>query len=83
MIFAEKDFSRIFSDVNQFGYTFIDRIRDRNWYTLVYDNSDYDVFYCPELIKSFYMGIDTFTLDVDHNQFMVHFDSGISLSHWT
>ena len=34
-IFAERDFSRIFTDVNQYGHAFIDRIRERNWYTLL------------------------------------------------
>jgi len=75
-IFAEKEFSRIFTDVNQYSYAFIDRIRERNWYTLVNDNTNLDLFYCLEPVKRFYMGMDASTIDLDLNQFVVHFDSG-------
>ena len=50
-IFAEKDFSRIFTDINGYGHVFLDRIREWNWFTLVYDNSEYEVYYCPELVN--------------------------------
>jgi len=46
-IFLEKDFAKILNDNNGYGYMFIDRIRERVWYGLVYDNVDVDVFYCP------------------------------------
>ena len=45
------------------------------------DNSDCDAFYCPELVKRFYIGIDIFTLDLDRSRFMVHFDCGGSPRH--
>ena len=60
-IFAEKDFSRILSDVNGYEHLFLDRIRERNWYALVYDNSEYEAYYSPELVKKFYSSIDTTT----------------------
>ena len=50
-IFAEKDFSRILSDVNGYSYVFLDRIREWNWFTLVYDNSEYEAYYCPDLLS--------------------------------
>ena len=50
-IFAEKDFARIFSDINGYDHIFLDRIREWNWYALVYDNSDYESYHCPELFK--------------------------------
>ena len=58
-IFAEKDFARIFSDVNDYGHIFLDRIRAWDWYRLVYDNSDHESYYCPELVKLFYNSIDS------------------------
>ena len=74
-IFSE-DFSRILNDVNGYGHVFLDRIRERHWYDLVYDNSESNAFYCPELVKIFYTCIDTFTIDHDHNHFTVHVDTG-------
>ena len=38
-ILVEKDFSRILTDMNGYGHVCLDRIRERNWYGLVYDNS--------------------------------------------
>ena len=58
IIFAEKDFSRIFNDILGYDTMFLDRNRKRQWYGLVYDNTDLDAFYCPELVKKFYFGID-------------------------
>jgi len=75
-IFQEKYFSRILNDINGNGHVFVDRIREQNWYTLVYDNTDVDVFYYPDLVKEFYNGIDTNNIDLDHNQFLVHLDNG-------
>ena len=72
IIFAEKDFSRILSDVNGYDYVFLDRIREWNWYNLVYDNSEYEVYYCPELVKIFYANIDQPTIDLETHQFTVH-----------
>ena len=42
----------------------------------MYDNSEFDAYYCPELVKKFYTCIDTATIDLDHHQFIVHFDTG-------
>ena len=75
-IFAEKDFSRIMNDVNGYSHVFMDRIRECHWYDLVYDNSESDAYYCPNLVKIFYTCINTFTIDHDHNQFIVNFDTG-------
>jgi len=75
-IFAEKDFSRIFSDVNGYGHIFLDRIREWNWYELVYDNSDHEAYNCPELIKLFYTSIDQASISFDTYQFMVHMPTG-------
>ena len=73
-IFPEKDFSYIFNDVQGYGTVFLDRIRERQWYGLVYDNTNLDAYYCPDLVKQFYLGIDVET--IDHDQFVVHFDHG-------
>jgi len=62
-IFAEEDFSRIFNDVNGYRHTILDRIRERNWYKLVYVNTNVEIFYCPELMKKFYLNIDTNTIE--------------------
>ena len=43
-IFPKKKFSRIFNDVQGYGTVLLDRIRERQWYGLVYDNSDVDTF---------------------------------------
>ena len=73
-IFLEKDFSRIFADVQGYGTVFLDQIREQQWYGLVYDNTTLDAYYCPDLVKQFYVGIDIETIDHDH--FVVHFDHG-------
>ena len=49
-IFGEKNFSSIFMDVKGYGTIFLDSIRERNWFGLVYDNEDSDVYYCPNLV---------------------------------
>ena len=77
-IFPEKDFSRIFRDVNGYGHVFFDRIRKCNWYELVYDNSNEDAFYYPDIVKLFYLGIDTNIINLHQNQFMVHLEHGTS-----
>jgi len=74
--FTEKDFSRILNNVNGYGIVFLDRIRERQWYGLVYDNSEYDAYYCPALVTKFYTHLDASTIDLDLNQFRVHFDTG-------
>jgi len=74
-IFAEKDFSRILTDTNGYDHVFLERIREINWYSLVYDNSEFDAYYCTELVKEFYTCIDTTTIDLDHHQFTVHFET--------
>ena len=47
-LFSEKFFSRILMDVNRYGTVFMDHIRDRHLYGLVYNNEDGDAFYCPD-----------------------------------
>ena len=51
-IFVEKDFARIFSDINGYGHIFLDRIREWNWYALVYDNSEHEAYIAPSLSSS-------------------------------
>jgi len=75
-IFAEKDFARLFSDIHGYGHIFLNRIREWNWYTLVYDNSDHEAYYCPELVKLFYAHIDQASIDFDNHQFTVHLPTG-------
>ena len=75
-IFAEKDFARIFSDINGYGHIFLDQIREWNWYALVYDNSDQEAYHCPELVQLFYASIDQASINFDTNQFMVHMPTG-------
>ena len=74
--FAEKDLARILSDVIGYGYVFFDRIREWNWFTLVYDNSEYEVYYCPELVKIFYFSIDQTIINLDAHQFTMHLATG-------
>ena len=38
----------------------------------MYDNSDADIFYCPDLVRKFYLGIDTNSINLDLNQFIIH-----------
>ena len=75
-IFAENDFSRILNTVNGYGIVFLDRVRERQRYGLVYDNSKYDAYYCPALVTKFYTHLDASTIDLDLNQFIIHFDTG-------
>ena len=66
-IFAEKDFSKIFNDIHCYGTVFLDRIRERQWYGLVYNNFDVDIFYCPDLVRKFYLETDTDFINLDLN----------------
>ena len=75
-IFAEKVFSRILSDVNGYGHIFLDCIRAWDWYALIYDNSDREAYYCPELVKLFYTSIDYASMNFDTYQIMVHMPMG-------
>jgi len=43
---------------------------------LVYDNSEYEAYYCPELVKIFYSSIDQTSIDLDAHQFTVHLATG-------
>ena len=43
---------------------------------LVYDNSDHEDYYCPELVKLFYANIDQASIDLDTHQFTVHLATG-------
>ena len=84
-IFARKDFARIFSDINGYGYIFLDRIREWNWYALVYDNSYHEAYHCPKLVKLFCASLDQASINFDTKQFMVHMPTGdivISLICW-
>ena len=75
-IFAKKDFARILSDVNGYGHEFLDRIRAWDWYELVYDNSDHEAYYCPELVKLFYTSINQASINFDTYQILVHLPTG-------
>jgi len=75
-VFAEKNFASVFIDVHGYGTIFLDRIREKNLFGLVYDNEDGDAYYCPDLVTQFYTHIDTSTFDHDLLSFIVHFDSG-------
>ena len=76
MIFAEKDFSRILNNIYEYRTIFLEQIRKRQWYGLVYDNTDLDAYYCPKLVKKFYLEIDAMIINLDLNQFLVHLDHG-------
>ena len=75
-IFAEKDFSQILSDIHGYGHIFLDRIRAWDWYALIYDNSDSEAYYCPELVKLFYTSIDHASVNFDTYQLTVHMPTG-------
>ena len=74
VIFPEKDFSQIFSDVHVYSTVFLDQIRERQWYGLIYDNTVLDAYYCPDLVNKFYLGI--YVATIDHDDFVVHLDHG-------
>jgi len=42
----------------------------------VYDNSDHEAYYCPELVKLFYANIDQASINLDTHQFTVHLATG-------
>ena len=76
VIFAEKVFLRIFDDIHGYETVFSDQIRESQWYRLVYDNTDLNAYYCPELVKKFYLRIDVMTINLNLNQFLVYLDNG-------
>ena len=39
---------------------------------MVYDNSEYEAYYCLELVKLFYVNLDQATIDLETHQFTVH-----------
>ena len=39
---------------------------------LIYDNSDREAYYCPELVKLFYTSIDQASINIDTYQVLVH-----------
>ena len=51
-IFTEKDFARLFSDIHGYDHIFLDRIREWNWYALVYDNFEHEGTIAPTLSSS-------------------------------
>ena len=53
---------------------FLDQIRERQWYGLVYDNTNLDVYCCPDLVKKIYLGIDIAT--INHYHIVAHLDHG-------
>ena len=61
-IFPKKDFFRTFNDVQGYGNVFLNQLRERQWYGLVYDNTNLDAYYCPDLVKKIYLGIDVATI---------------------
>ena len=63
-------------DVHGYGTIFFDHIKERNWFGLVYDNEDSDVYYCPNLVTQFYTHIDIPTIDHNLHTFILHFNSG-------
>jgi len=75
-IFIEKDFGQILSNANGYGHVFLDRIRAWNWYSLVYDNTETDAFYCPDLVNMFYTHIDHASIDSQTYQFTTHMPTG-------
>jgi len=76
ILFPEKDFFRIFNDVQDYRTILLGRIHEREWYGLVYENSDGATFYCPDLVRKFYLGINTDSINLDLNQFIVHLNHG-------
>ena len=42
----------------------------------MYENTDVDVYYCPDLVKKFFISIDPSTINLDQNCFVVHLESG-------
>jgi len=75
-LFVERDFSILLNDSGGYGHIFVDRIRAWNWYSLVYDNNDYDAYYCPDLVTTFYNSIDHASVNFDTHQFVVHMPFG-------
>jgi len=59
-----------------YGHILVDRIRSWSWYSLVYDNNDYDTYYCPELVTTFYNAIDYASVHHDTYQFVSHMPFG-------
>jgi len=53
---------------------FLDRIREWNWFTLVYDNSEYKPIIA--FVKIFYSSINQTTIDLDAHKFTVHLETG-------
>ena len=51
-IFPEKNFARIFKDIHGYGTIFLDRIRERNWFGLVYDNEDVMLIIVPNWLPN-------------------------------
>ena len=45
---------------------------------LVCDNTNLDAYFCAELVKKFYLGIDAMTINQDLYQFLVYLDHGAS-----
>ena len=41
----------------------------------MYDNSEFDAYYCS-VVKKFYTCIDTTYTNLDHHQFTMYFDTG-------
>ena len=41
-----------------------------------YDNSEYEAYYCPKLVKIFYSSINQNIIDLDAHQFIVHLATG-------
>ena len=57
-------------------HVFADRIRERGRYSFANENTDVDVYYCPNLVKKFSISINPSTINLDQNCFVIHLDSG-------
>jgi len=62
--------------MNGYRHVFLDRIREWNWFTLIYYNSEYEAYYCPKLVKIFYSSIESTTIYFDANKFTMHLEIG-------
>ena len=70
-VLAEKDFSStlaMFMDMTIYFWIGL----ENEIGIPVYDNSEYEAYYCPKLVKLFYANLDKATIDLDTYQFTVH-----------
>ena len=75
-LFVERDFSKILNNQEGYGHIFLDRMHAWNWYPLVYDNTNNDAYYCPDLVNTFYNSLDHASVNRNTQQFTVHMPFG-------